>query len=148
MLSKNKIENKIVNNIINIINKNKNKFFDTSHETATKNGFQTPNIVNLFDDSLKKQILNGHDFYKDIFHIHYIEYYQNGAQEEHDHFKTEEYSFILYLNDAIGNTFFENDVISPEKGLLVIFDSRLKHKSLNCYNKKILVGAIKEKYRV
>jgi len=143
MFLKNKISNTAVDKVMNIINKN--KFFDVSNETYTQNGFQTGNIIHLFNDSLRKEILNKNNLYKDIFNMHYIHYIKNGSQGEHDHFSTEEYSFILYLNDSIGNTLFKNDIICPEKGLLVIFDSDLKHKSLNCNNKKILVGAIKAK---
>ena len=34
------------------------------------------------------------NFYKKIFHIHYIEYFLNGYQEEHNHINSEKYSFI------------------------------------------------------
>ena len=143
MFLKNKTSSTTVDKVMKVLSKN--KYQDFSKDTYTYNGFQTKNIVDLFNNTLKKEILNNNILHKDIFNIHYIEYFKNGSQGEHNHFNTEEYSFILYLNDSIGNTIFENDIISPEKGLLIIFDSHLKHSSTNCYNKRILVGAIKAK---
>ena len=53
--------------------------------------------------------------------------------------------FYIVFNDAIGDTVFENFIFSPEKGLLVLFDSKLKHKDKKSFNKKILVREIKKK---
>ena len=86
------------------------------------------------------------DFYNRVFHIHYINYFEGGHQETHNHSKTERFSFILYLNDSDGETVFEEPIfkkIKPTKGLLVLFKADFLHcaeKSFN--NKKILVGAI------
>ena len=140
-----KLENKTMSDINDIINKHKTNFEDQSHNTSTVNGFQSNNIEHLFNKDLKKRIINYNNLHKDIFHMHYIEYFEKGFQKEHNHQETEEWSFILYLNDAIGDTVFENFIFSPEKGLLVLFDSKLKHKGKKSFNKKILVGAIKKK---
>ena len=140
-----KLENKTMSDIYEVIDKNKHRFNDQSHTTTTENGFQSNNIEHLFNMDLKKKMLSNNDLYKYIFHIHYIEYFNGGFQKEHDHKETEEWSFILYLNDAIGDTVFENNIISPEKGLLVLFDAKLKHSSKKSFNKKVLVGSIKSK---
>lgn len=142
---KTKIDNDVVKEITNIININKNKFLDVSNNTCTENGFQSNNIVNFFNENLKKKMMNNQCLYQDIFHIHYIEYKNSGFQKEHNHANTEEYSFILYLNDSVGDTVFSNTRVSPKKGLLIIFDSTLFHKGEKSINKKILVGAIKKK---
>ena len=142
---KTKINNSIVDEIINIININKDKFLNVSNDTYTVKGFQSNNIINFFDENLKKSMLDNQCLYQDVFHIHYIEYENSGFQKQHDHAKTEEYSFILFLNDSIGDTVFSHIRVSPEKGLLIIFDSKLPHKGEKSLNKKILVGAIKKK---
>mgnify|MGYP003624663283 FL=1 len=142
---KTKIKTSTVDKIINIININKDKFSNVSNDTYTENGFQSSNIVNFFNEDLKKDILDNQCLYQDIFHLHYIEYGKLGFQKEHHHSSSEEYSFILYLNDSVGDTIFPHTRISPEKGLLVIFDSSLLHRAEESVNKKILVGAIKKK---
>lgn len=142
---KTKINDSIIDKITDIININKNKFLDTSSNTFTENGFQSNNIVSFFDEHLKKKMMDNQCLYQDIFWIHYIEYEKSGFQKEHNHLSTEEYSFILYLNDSVGDTVFPHTRISPEKGLLVIFDSSLLHRAEESINKKVLAGAIKKK---
>jgi hypothetical protein len=140
-----KIKDETVNKVTDIINKNKKNFSDVSNGTTTQNGFQSSNIVSIFDNDLKKEMLDNQCLYQDIYHIHYIEYFNQGFQNKHNHFTSEEYSFILYLNDSVGDTIFSNKKISPEKGLLIIFDSSLDHAAEKSINKKVLVGAIKQK---
>ena len=142
---KTKIDSSVVDEINNVINKNKDKFLDVSNDTCTEKALQSQNIINFFDENLKIKMMNNQCLYQDIFHIHYIEYENSGFQREHNHAKYEEYSFILYLNDSIGDTVFPHARISPEKGLLIIFDSKLDHRGDKSLNKKILVGAIKKK---
>jgi hypothetical protein len=141
------IEEKTVDEIMSVIQHNRNFLEDKSNLTYTVNGFQSQNIVDLFTDSLKKSMLSNNCFYKDIFYIHYIEYKNGGYQKEHNHIITETYSFILYLNNAVGDTVFsKNNIrINPIKGKLIIFDSELDHYGEESTNKKILVGAIKSK---
>ena len=141
---KTKINDSIVDKITDIININKNKFLNISNDTKTINGFQSNNIVSFFDEDLKKKMMDNQCLYQDIFWIHYIEYENSGFQLKHDHGETEEYSFILYLNDSIGDTVFSHTRITPEKGVLIIFDSKLSHRGAKSLNKKILVGAIKK----
>jgi len=122
-------------------------FEDASKKTCTHHGYQTPNIINLFDENLLKKILPIKNYYKEIFHIHYIEYLSGGYQDEHHHEKTEKYSFILYLNDSDGKTFFKkpiNKKITPREGRLVFFNSSIPHGGEKSFkNKKVLVGAVK-----
>lgn len=124
----------------------KHKFKDVSYNKYTKNGFQTDNIVDLFSTNILKKILPIDDLYKKIFWIHYIKYNENGYQEEHDHNKTEKYSFILYLNNSDGDTIFKNPVnkrVIPELGKLIFFNSSILHSAeMSNKGKEILVGAV------
>ena len=140
------IKSEIIDKIVETVDKNKFNFEDVSYNTATQKGFQSPNILNIFDNNLIKEMLDNQCLYQDIFHIHYIEYFDGGFQAIHNHFKSEEYSFILYLNNAVGDTVFSHTTITPKKGLLIIFDSKLNHSGKESKNKKILEGAIKNKY--
>jgi len=144
------IPKKTVKEIISILQKHDYKnISDISH---TKNGFQTPNIVSIFNQDMLKKILPFDNFYKKIFWIHYIRYYKNGYQTEHNHEKTEKYSFILYLNDSDGDTIFKKPVnkrVTPELGKLIFFDSNVLHRAeMSNKDKQILVGAVDEKARV
>jgi len=114
--------------------------------TCTKNGFQTDNILKYetpkeISELIMKEI--GKDL--NLFHMHLIEYYNEGEQLPHDHKDTEDYSFILYLNDSDGNTVFDNlGEISPKKGKLIFFKSDLMHFGKPSFQgKKIAVGALK-----
>ena len=120
LFHKTTIRSEIVDEIIETVHKHKSNFVDVSHSTATEKGFQSPNILTIFDNNLIKEMLDNQCLYQDIFHIHYIEYSNGGFQKPHNHFKSEEYSFILY-------------------------DSSLEHSGKESINKKILVGAIKNK---
>ena len=121
-------------------------FKDASGKTCTQYGYQTPNIINLFDENLLKKILPIKNYYKEIFHIHYIEYLSGGYQDEHHHEKTEKYSFILYLNDSDGETFFKDPInkkITPKKGKLIFFNSNIFHGGEKSFKgKRVLVGAV------
>jgi len=141
------IDKVIVDNVLDIINKY--DFYDESSFSTTVNGLQTSNIIDLFSEKILKDIIPINDFYKSLFHLHYINYRHGGSQKKHDHSKTEKYSFILYLNDADGDTVFESPInknITPRKGRLVVFSSDIIHYGLETYkNKKLLVGAITQR---
>jgi hypothetical protein len=134
-----------LNKIKKIFNKH-GKFLDDSPGKLTRGGFQTPNIINLFNDEILKEIIPFNDFYKKCFWIHYIKYRKGGFQLRHDHKETENYSFILYLNDSDGNTYFEDPInlsIAPKEGRLVVFDASIIHSAEKSFsNKEILVGAV------
>ena len=145
------LEIKISNTTIEEINSliAKNDFEDVSEKTCTQHGFQTPNIVSLFNEELLQKILPIKNYYKEIFHIHYINYLSGGYQREHHHKTTEKYSFILYLNDSDGKTFFKepiNKKITPKKGKLIFFNSSIFHGGEKSFkNKKVLVGAVSKR---
>ena len=142
------IEKNIPSRVIKEINLliTSNKFKDVSEKTYTQSGYQTPNIINSFSENLLKKILPIKNYYKEIFHIHYIDYLSGGYQDEHHHEKTEKYSFILYLNNSDGKTFFKkpiNKKISPKKGKLIFFDSNVLHGGERSFKgKRVLVGAV------
>ena len=144
------VEKNISSNVIKEINLliASNTFEDRSKKTYTYHGFQTPNILNLFDENLLKKILPIKNYYKEVFHIHYIYYLSGGYQDEHHHEKTEKYSFILYLNNSDGKTFFKKPVnkkITPREGKLIFFNSSIPHGGEKSFKgKKVLVGAVKK----
>ena len=121
--------------------------------SCTKNGYQTKNIISLFKKSLIKRMIKYKNFHKHVFHIHYIEYFEGGYQEFHNHETTEDFSFIIYLNNSDGNTKFYQVlkgqppvIVKPEEGKIVIFSSHFGHEAgISNKNKKILVGAIFKK---
>ena len=144
------VEKNISNDVIKEINLliTSNPFEETKKPSCTHRGFQTSNIIKLFNESLLKKMVPIKNYYKEVFHIHYIYYLSGGYQEEHNHEKTEKYSFILYLNDSDGNTFFKepiNKKISPKEGKLIFFNSNIPHGGEKSFKgKKILVGAVKK----
>tara|TARA_R110000803_G_scaffold170230_2_gene233254 strand:- start:890 stop:1999 length:1110 start_codon:yes stop_codon:yes gene_type:complete len=137
------IDETIINEIIKIIDSYEG--INVSNETCTEKGFQTDNILHLFPKKLLKKIIPINKLYKRIFHIHYIKYNKGGYQKEHFH-PSDDYSFILYLNNSDGNTVLKNPVnkkFSPKKGKIVIFNGKIVHCGEPSFKeKKILVGAI------
>jgi hypothetical protein len=140
-----KISNQVVNDLLITLELFKKNKISVSG-TCTKNGFQTDNILKYQAPKELSQLIMkeiGKDL--DLFHMHLIEYYNQGEQLPHDHKDTEDYSFVLYLNDSDGNTVFDNiGEISPKKGKLVFFKSDLTHFGKPSFQgKKIAVGALK-----
>ena len=124
---------------------------------CTQNGYQTANIITYLNDSYKKELLKKHFNIKDLHHVHLIHYYSNGYQQLHDHEQTEKYSFIVYLNDADGDTvvYLKNPLVykntkkyrfTPKKGKIVYFPAHLPHEGLlSTSNKRVAVGALQPK---
>jgi hypothetical protein len=140
-----KISNQVVNDLLITLELFKKNKISVSG-TCTKNGFQTDNILKYQAPKELSQLIMkeiGKDL--DLFHMHLIEYYNQGEQLPHDHKDTEDYSFVLYLNDSDGNTVFDNiGEISPKKGKLIFFKSDLTHFGKPSFQgKKIAVGALK-----
>ena len=147
------VEDNITDELINILEhlKNTNDGVDLN-VTCTINGFQTNNIC---EELYMKKILNSLLEYlprKDLNYrwFHMIDYNKNGSQKKHDHSKTEDFSFILYLSDCKngGETLFEtakkNIKVKPEKNKLIFFPSNLWHEGLETIDrKKVAVGALK-----
>ena len=114
---------------------------------CTVNGFQSVNILNysgsrhfkkIFENILPKRL--------NVFHIHVLNYYYKGYQDTHNHERTEDYSFILYLNtlDSGHTVFKDHGKIKPEKNKLILFKSSLWHYGERCDEEKLVaVGACK-----
>jgi hypothetical protein len=141
--------------LLKILSSLKETYDDVSNKTCTKDGFQTPNVVNEIPKEIRNEIVNlckgyiktlegecGHII---LDHIHFIDYDHGGYQSPHDHKKTEHYSCILYMNDSDGKTCFDtvNGVVSvtPEESKIVFFKSDILHWAEKSFkNKKVLVG--------
>tara|TARA_Y100001937_G_scaffold118748_1_gene173510 strand:+ start:345 stop:809 length:465 start_codon:yes stop_codon:yes gene_type:complete len=139
------VEDEIVDDFLTTLDLFKEKDLKVEN-TYTVNGFQSVNILALESTKeLSSRLLKYIDKKLQLFHIHLIDYDEDGQQDSHDHKETEDYSFILYLNDSDGNTVFEDVCeVSPKKGKLVLFKSDVRHygKPTNT-NKKVAVGALK-----
>jgi hypothetical protein len=141
------ISDKLVNMFVEKLQIFKNANLSCKDQTFTENGFQTDNILNYeHSRELADKLLREINKNLDLFHIHLIEYFTNGHQSGHNHKTTEDYSFILYLNDSDGNTVFkELSEIKPQKGKLIFFKSDLWHYGRpSTMNKKVAVGALKK----
>ena len=121
------------------------------NSSCTINGFQTNNIseVPCMQDTLN-DILEYLPI-KNLKHrwFHLIDYDKNGCQKAHDHQKTEDFSYILYLTDCKngGETIFYEDknitTIKPQKNKLIFFDANLWHEgNATIDHKKVAVGAL------
>ena len=145
-------EDYITNDLLNILNKLKqNNNGITDNSVSTQQGFQTHNLLeeNCIKPYLEYMIslLPSNTLKHRWFHM--IDYDLKGYQLEHDHSKTETYSYILYLETSkSGETYFKfNDTnimyIKPIKNMIVFFPSYLKHGGLKVLdNKKVAVGAL------
>jgi len=137
----------------------KQKFFlIEKNSSATYNGVQTPNILNLNENDVY-EILN---YFKEKiekkcgckfkYHwVHLIEYEYGGYQLEHSHDHNEDFSIIVYLNNCDdGETYFylnkKKNVIEkifPRKGKSIMFLSSILHgANKTTKNKKVLVLGI------
>ena len=125
--------------------------------SATKNGFQTNSVHEKveYQNILKNLLLAGSpelpEFYYRWFHL--IDYKKGGWQEEHDHVKTEDYSFIVYLTTCSngGKTYFrisDSSVFqsTPVSGKILFFPAHLRHWGEEVIDeKRVAVGALKFK---
>jgi len=79
--------------------------------------------------------------------VHFVEYFEGGSQDIHNHKHNEDYSFVLYLNTCSdGETYFNVDPpvsISPNKNNMILFSSNIDHGAKTCYNKQVLVGGLR-----
>ena len=110
------VEDEIVDDFLTTLDLLKEKDLKVEN-TYTVNGFQSVNILALESTKeLSSRLLKYIDKKLQLFHIHLIDYDEDGQQDSHDHKETEDYSFILYLNDSDGNTVFEDVCeVSPKK---------------------------------
>ena len=135
-----------------------NKFNITKDGTCTNNGIQTSNVLELLDfkeDNIFQECLNnilqniknllGLNLY--YCWVHFVEYFEGGYQDIHNHKHNEDYSFVLYLNTCSdGETYFNVEPpisILPNKNNMILFSSNIDHGAKTCYNKKVLVGGLR-----
>ena len=140
------VSEELVNDLLLTLEIFKEKNIKAPFVNCTINGFQTDNILQYeAPNELAQEILKTLKKDLNLIHIHLIEYFEGGEQTPHDHHRTEDYSFILYLNDSDGNTVFENyGEVKPEKGKLIFFKSDVYHWAKpSLKNKKVAVGALK-----
>lgn len=151
------VPDKIVEDSISYINSKDFSVLDNIKESVcTFGGKQTENIlnqkeINLISNGLFNVIESGFGeacpkF--EIVHIHAIDYMQGGYQIPHTHMDTENFSFVLYLDDTESETLFwvNGDIkgFKSEKGKLLVFDSRLLHWATPTNTRKrVIVGACK-----
>ena len=145
-----KVSDNVVNYSIDLLKDLKfkeMKIYDL--DIFTKNGFQTRPCLWYFDTKILDEMVGKYADYRKIDHLHLIEYEKSGWQKEHTHEKTDWFSFVLYLNDSDGSTVFNIDEkefeVKPEKGKIIYFSGKIKHKGLETtMNKKVLVGSLKQ----
>ena len=153
------LDDPIATNILSCWEKYKNNKLNIEKcETCTMNGIQTSNVLGLLDfkqDNIFQECLNnilqniekllGLNLY--YYWVHFVEYFEGGYQDIHNHKNNEEYSFVLYLNTCSdGETYFNVDPpisISPNKNNMILFSSNIDHGAKTCYNKKVLVGGLR-----
>jgi hypothetical protein len=149
-----KVEEDIVCELERILALEKNSGNGFYSGTCTENGFQTNA---LHDNESYKSVLNallfyvpdGHNFYYRWFHL--IDYNKQGKQLKHNHARTEDCSFIVYLDtcEKGGETVFEVPseplfVSKSIRGKLIFFPSHLNHWGEEVMDrKKVAVGALK-----
>jgi len=124
---------------------------------ATKNGFQTNSVHEKveYQNILKNILLVGSPELPECYYrwFHLIDYKKGGWQEEHDHVKTEDYSFIVYLTTCSngGKTCFrisDSSVFqsTPVRGKILFFPAHLRHWGEEVIDeKRVAVGALKFK---
>ena len=147
MIEKFVIKHSLVDELVKSLELLKLANFKASEDVATVNGFQTANILDFLSTKcLIDEVLEDITKQKKVMctHVHLIEYLFGGYQLEHDHKGTEDYSFILYLNDSDGDTVFASgERVTPKKGQLIYFKSDMLHSAEKSnLGKKIAVGAL------
>lgn len=143
------VNKEVTKDLTDILERLKKDNKEFANNNCTVNGFQTNSlheeeymkpyldyIVSLLPNRLKHRW------------FHMIDYDKTGYQREHDHAKTEIYSYIIYLDDSnSGHTYFNLNnnklFIKPIKDMIVFFPSYIMHGGLEVTdNKKIAVGAL------
>lgn len=126
-------------------------------ENLTRNGRQTDNVLDKVDIGkieipFALGVTQSNDSILDrpfeTVHIHLIDYDEDGYQIPHDHRETEDFSFIIYLNDSDQQTAFYKEpdymYVTPEKGKAIFFPSNLLHWTIpGTMKKRVAVGAVK-----
>ena len=114
----------------------------------TRNGYQVGEILDKVNDSYKKGLLKDHFDIDRLHYMHMIHYYNEGYQKIHSHVHSEEFSFLMFLNDCDGDTvfFFEDGQfinVTPECGKIVYFSGNLAHEGRKSSGgKRVVVGGI------
>ena len=142
----------VTDNLILKLDELKNKNDGLPYNSvSTKGGFQTNNLSNdvSIEDILRK-ILDYLPYPNDYQYrwFHMIDYEQGGLQEAHDHARTEDYSYVLYLSTCNhgGETCLKLQhelQIKPKKNLIIFFPSTILHWGNTTIDpKKVAVGAL------
>jgi hypothetical protein len=144
------VDTSITGDLINILYKLKQQKQGITEETCTINGFQTNSLHNekymqpYLDYIIS--LLPSNKLKHRWFHM--IDYNKTGYQKEHNHIKTELYSYIIYLEDSnSGITFLNLDnnkiFIKPIKNMIIFFPAYIMHGGYEVIdNKKVAVGAL------
>jgi hypothetical protein len=148
------IEDRLVLELEKILESEKNNGNGFWSGSCTVNGFQTNTVhedqnYKVVLDALLSYLPDGNNLYYRWFHL--IDYDKFGKQEKHNHKKTEDYSFIVYLDtcEKGGETVFEVPseflfVSKSVRGKLLFFPSHLDHWGEEVMiRKKVAVGALK-----
>ena len=133
----------------------KNNYLEGKNDTATVNGKQTKNILELNDNETNKKLNSLIELIENKSKcklkyqwVHLVRYNKEGYQDMHRHDYNEDISLIIYLNTCTdGKTEFlinEKRKIKffrhPEKGKCIMFLSSISHRALpSSENKTVLV---------
>ena len=152
------IEDEITESLLEIMDDLKLTMNSADHNNAFTNPvWWSGNIVDIIEKNQKFQKHTGYIklIAEKTFHcplayyfLHFIDYTKGGSMEYHSHEHTEDYAYILYLNDCLdGETnFYLEEMVSlrPKKSQIVFFESTIKHSAFMSHNKKVLVGGMKK----
>jgi hypothetical protein len=146
-----KVKKETTKFLIELLNKENKENNKTTEIVDTVKGFQTKNIIKKIPIEFKKDILQNLFNIDDFFHLHLIKYEKGGFQKKHNHITSENFSFILYLNNSDGFTnfyFFDRQIKElPIENKIIFFKSEMEHEAEICNNnKKVAVGAIGKKF--
>jgi len=110
----------------------KQKTFDPG--TMAKNCKVTFNVIAEIPLNFKAELTGGLFNAEAVHYMHIIKYNKKGALDYHHHFKSERYSYVLYMDNS-GGTLFQHDkdelFFKSRRGKLIVFDSRISHKAVN-----------------
>ena len=155
-----KVSPSVVNNLTRVLEYSVDNYSDSSEGTCTVNGYQTENVINLINPDVLSEIKScslvhvnnmAEDYAFDdilIDYVHIIKYNVGGYQTLHNHYETEDMSFIIHLSDTTSATVFKHydyeERITGKVGDMLVFNSCISHYGDVVKEKKVVaVGSIK-----